>query len=281
MKKPLDEKSRDEKSRRAAMGPDDPDALLQLAKRLAREAGMLALAGRRVSVLERNTKSSTTDLVTQHDRAAEALIVERLGTERPADAIVGEEGAALDGTSGYSWFLDPIDGTTNFVYDLPAWSTSVAVAYRGETIAGAVYVPAADELFAARLGGVATLDDRPIHNSGETDLSLALVATGFSYQPSKRAAQAAVIARLITEIRDVRRSGSAAIDLCWVAAGRVDAYFEEHLNSWDAAAGELIARQAGCITSDFESGPPDPSNIVVAAPGIHAELVELIRRSRA
>ncbi len=264
-----------------AIGPDDPEALVQLAKRLAREAGMLALSGRRVSVLERNTKSSTTDLVTQHDRAAESLIVERLGAERPADAIVGEEGAALDGTSGYSWFLDPIDGTTNFVYDLPAWSTSVAVAYRGITIAGAVYVPVADELFAARLGAGATLDDRPIRNSGETNLSLALVATGFSYLPANRAAQAAAIARMITEIRDVRRSGSAAIDLCWAAAGRVDAYYEEHLNSWDAAAGELIAREAGCITSDFESGPADPSNIVAAAPGIHAELVDLIRRSRA
>ena len=160
------------------------------------------------------------------------------------------------------------------------WRTSVAVEYRGVTVAGAVYAPVAGELFAARLGGGATLDERPIRNSGETDLSLALVATGFSYQPAVRAAQAATITRLIAEIRDVRRSGSAAIDLCWTAAGRVDAYFEEHLNSWDAAAGELIAREAGCITSDFESGPADPSNIVAAAPGIHAALVDLIRRSR-
>jgi myo-inositol-1(or 4)-monophosphatase len=263
-----------------ATGPDDPDVLLRLASGLAREAGTLALAGRRGSVLERHTKSSTTDLVTQHDRAAESLIVGRLLAERPGDAIVGEEGAAHDGTSGYEWFLDPIDGTTNFVYDLPAWSTSVAVAYRGVTVAGAVFVPVAGELFAARLGGGATLDERPIRNSGETDLSLALVATGFSYQPANRAAQATAIARLITEIRDVRRSGSAAIDLCWAAAGRVDAYFEEHLNAWDAAAGELIAREAGCITSDFASGPADPSNIVAAAPGIHAALVDLIRRSR-
>ncbi len=149
-----------------ANGPDDPDALLELATRVAREAGALALTGRRGSVLERVTKSSTTDLVTQHDRAAEALIVERLRTERPTDAIVGEEGATLDGTSGYAWFLDPIDGTTNFVYDLPAWCTSVAVAYHGSTVAGAVYVPVADEMFAARLGGGATLDGRPIRCSG-------------------------------------------------------------------------------------------------------------------
>jgi myo-inositol-1(or 4)-monophosphatase len=263
-----------------ATGPDDPDALLDLAIRLAREAGTLALVGRRGAVLERHTKSSTTDLVTQHDRAAEALIVERLATERSADAIIGEEGATLDGTSGYAWFLDPIDGTTNFVYDLPSWCTSIAVAYRGATVAGAVYVPVTDELFAARLNGGATLDGTPIRCSGETELSLALVATGFSYQPATRTRQATSIARLIAEIRDVRRSGSAAVDLCRAAVGRVDAYFEEHLNSWDAAAGELIAREAGCITSDFDGGPADPSNIVAATPGIHAALIDLIHRSR-
>jgi myo-inositol-1(or 4)-monophosphatase len=134
-------------------------------------------------------------------------------------------------------------------------------------------------MFAARLGGGATLDGTPIRCSGETELSLALVATGFSYVPARRAMQAAAIARLIGEIRDIRRSGSAAIDLCWAAAGRVDAYFEEHLNSWDAAAGELVAREAGCITSDFGGGPADPSNIVAAGPGIHPALLDLIRRA--
>lgn len=260
-------------------GSDDPDDLLELAARLAREAGTSALAGRRSAVLEQQTKSSTTDLVTQHDHAAEALIVERLLIDRPRDAIVGEEGATLDGSSGYAWFIDPIDGTTNFVYDLPLWSTSVAVAYDGATIAGAVYVPVADELFAARLGGGATLNGTLIRCSDETDLSLALVATGFSYQPALRTEQATTIARLIAEIRDVRRSGSAAVDLCWAAAGRVDAYFEAHLNSWDAAAGELIARESGCITTDFDGGPADPSNIVAASPGIHTALIDLIRRS--
>ncbi len=263
-----------------ATGPDDPDALLELSSRLAREAGTLAFVGRRDSVLERHTKSSATDLVTQYDRAAEALIVERLATERPGDAIVGEEGATREGTSGYAWFLDPIDGTTNFVYDLPSWCTSIAVAYRGATVAGAVYVPVTDELFAARLDGGATLDGTPIQCSGETELSLALVATGFSYQPALRTEQATAIAQLIADIRDVRRSGSAAVDLCRAAGGRIDAYFEEHLNSWDAAAGELIAREAGCTTSDFDGAPADPSNIVAATPGIHAALIDLIHRSR-
>ena len=242
---PMNTSSAGKHSPVGATGPDDPAALFELATRVARQAGALALAGRRGSVLERSTKSSTTDLVTQHDRAAEALIVEQLRTERPTDAILGEEGATVDGTSGYAWFLDPIDGTTNFVYDLPSWSTSVAVAYHGATVAGAVYVPVADEMFAARLGGGATLDGTPIRCSGETELSLALVATGFSMFQRGAPMQAAAIARLIGEIRDIRRSGSAAIDLCWAAAGRVDAYFEEHLNSWDAAAGELDRPRGG------------------------------------
>ncbi|MGH9133586.1 MAG: inositol monophosphatase family protein, partial [Ilumatobacteraceae bacterium] len=175
-----------------------------------------------------------------------------------------------------AWYIDPIDGTTNFVYDLAPWSTSVAVARGGVTIAGAVFVPVADELFAARLGGGATLNDAPIRCSGETDVSLALVATGFAYLPARRTAQAALIARMIANVRDIRRSGSAAVDLCSAAAGRVDAFFEQHLNAWDSAAGELIAREAGCRTSDFRGGGPDPSNLVAAAPGIHAALIDLI-----
>ena len=264
----------------ATAGPADPDELLGLARRLAQAAGALALAGRRATPLRQRTKSSATDLVTQHDRAAEALVVEQLSAARPDDGVVGEEGSAVAGTSGYAWYVDPIDGTTNFVYDLPSWGTSVAVAYAGVMVAGAVFLPVTDEMFAARAGAGATCNDIPIHCSGETDLALALVATGFSYDPAARTAQAELVARLIGQIRDVRRSGSAAVDLCRTACGRTDAYLEQHLNSWDAAAGELIAREAGCVTSDFAGGPADPSNIVVAAPGIHAALVELIRRTR-
>jgi myo-inositol-1(or 4)-monophosphatase len=266
----------------SAAEPSD-DALLALAESLARAAGALALRGRRGGLddgqdhdLDQGTKSTSTDLVTRFDRLAEALLVDRLRRERPDDAIVGEEGAAVPGTSGYSWLLDPIDGTTNFVYDLPSWSTSVAVAHHGTTVAGAVYVPVTDELYAARRGGGATLDGRPLAVTSCTDLSLALVATGFAYRAETRRAQATRVARMIAHVRDVRRLGSAAIDLCHVAAGRVDAYFEEHLNPWDAAAGELIAREAGAVTSDLRGGPAVPASLVAAAPGVHAALLDLI-----
>jgi myo-inositol-1(or 4)-monophosphatase len=253
--------------------------LLELACRLATEAGALAARGRRAATttgLTTVTKSSATDLVTAHDRAAEQLIVDGLRAQRPDDAIVGEEGTAVDGTSGHEWFVDPIDGTTNFVYGLPSWSTSVAVARDGEMVAGAVYVPVTDELFAARVGHGATLDGQPIRCSERDDLALALVATGFAYAPSTRIVQAERVARLIGSIRDVRRLGSAAIDLCHVACGRVDAYYEEHLNAWDAAAGELIAREAGAVTSDFAGGRAHPSNIVAACPRLHASLLGLL-----
>jgi myo-inositol-1(or 4)-monophosphatase len=262
-------------------GRDEHDgALVQLACRLATAAGTAAAAGRAATVAEglaTGTKSSATDLVTVHDRAAEQLVVDALREERPDDAVVGEEGAAVAGGSGYAWFVDPIDGTTNFVYGLASWCTSVAVTHDGDPVAGAVYVPATGELFAARRGGGATLDGVPIRCTDRADLRLALVATGFAYDADRRRAQAATLARLIGEIRDVRRLGSAAIDLCHVACGRVDAYYEQHLNAWDVAAGALIAREAGAVVSDYAGGAPDPSNLLAAAPGIHGALRALLQ----
>jgi myo-inositol-1(or 4)-monophosphatase len=261
--------------------PHDP-ALLDLATELAQAAGQLALRGRRSARHGSNdtpastTKSSSTDLVTEFDRAAESLIVEGLARWRPDDAVVGEEGTSLPGTSGYSWLIDPIDGTTNFVYDLPSWCTSIAVAFRGHTVAGVVYVPITDELYQARLGGGATLNGHPCRVSDRSQLDLALVATGFAYEPATRERQAARVARMITSIRDVRRLGSAAIDLCHVASGRVDAYFEEHLNAWDAAAGELIACEAGATATDFAGGASRPEQLVVSTPAIHHSLLDLI-----
>jgi myo-inositol-1(or 4)-monophosphatase len=245
---------------------DDPIALRDLATALARDAGRLAFAGRR-SVHDENalgeaTKSTGTDIVTKFDRAAESEIVARLRRARPDDAIVGEEGTADSGTSGFAWFIDPIDGTTSFVYDLPTWSCSVGVAYEGTMLAGAVYVPPLDELFDGALGHGARLNGHPIAVSSESNLSLALVATGFSYFPEARRAHAERLSRMIASIRDIRRMGSA--------------YFEQGLNSWDAAAGELIAREAGAITSDFSGGPADPREMLAAAPGVHAAFVELL-----
>jgi myo-inositol-1(or 4)-monophosphatase len=261
--------------------PTAPSDLRDLAERLARGAGEIALAGRRAAAddLARATKSSRTDLVTEFDRAAEEHVVGSLRSLRPDDAIVGEEGTADAGTSGYAWYVDPIDGTTNFVYDQPAWSCSVAVAHEGVMLAGAVFVPPLGEMYTAALGHGASRNGEPISASAETDLSLALVGTGFGYDPDARREQARVVAALIGEVRDVRRLGSAAFDLCMVACGRLDVYYERHLNSWDAAAGELIGREAGAITSDFAGGTARPEQLVAAAPGVHAAFLGLLARA--
>lgn len=250
----------------------DAGELLALATALAERAGDAALGGRRGAVLEPGTKSTLTDLVTVFDKAAETTIVEGLAAARPHDAIVGEEGTDRHGSSGISWYVDPIDGTTNFVYDLPLWSTSIAAADDDGMIVGVVYAPVVGELFAATRGGGATLGGRPIHCSDRTDLALALIATGFAYAAARRQEQAAIVTDVIGAVRDIRRLGSAALDLCYVAAGRYDGYFETGLNSWDAAAGELIAREAGCRTGDHHGGPAQPGELLVATPAIFAEL---------
>ncbi|HYN33543.1 MAG TPA: inositol monophosphatase family protein [Ilumatobacteraceae bacterium] len=260
------------------MNPDIT-ALRVLAEDLARRAGAGALDGRRllgVGHVAHDTKSSPTDPVTEYDRAAERLIVDALRSSRPDDAIVGEEGADVAGSSGLEWHIDPIDGTANFVYDLPSWCTSVAVVDSDGPLAGAVYIPLTNELFSAARGRGATLDGVSIACSSATELSRALVATGFSYTAEQRAGQARRLAFLLPDVRDVRRLGSAAIDLCFVACGRLDAYFEEYLNSWDFAAGVLIAQEAGAITSDLMGGRAGSVATVAAAPGIHRDLVATI-----
>jgi myo-inositol-1(or 4)-monophosphatase len=266
----------------------DHAELRELACELATVGGTMAADGWRRdiasgtsrSTMTAATKSSRTDVVTLHDRAAEATIVASLTTRRPDDAIVGEEGTQRAGTSGLSWFLDPIDGTTNFLYGLPLWSTSVGVADAEGTVAGAVFVPATGELFAAARGDGATRNGEPIQASREADASLALVATGFGYLPARRSEQARRLAMLIENIRDIRRGGSAALDLCYAAAGMVDAYFEDGLNSWDVVAGELIAREAGCRTGDFAGGPPTPAELLVAPPALFDQLSALLVTAR-
>ena len=255
--------------------------LHELAARLAREAGAIALDGRRSvgTTMSGDTKSSNTDLVTEFDQAAEAHIVGELRRLRPGDAIIGEEGTDDAGTSGFAWFIDPIDGTTNFVYDQPAWACSIGVSHDDDMVIGAVFAPVLDELFLAMRGAGATRNGEPIRTSDESDLALALVGTGFTYRRADRAAQARVVAAIIDQVRDVRRLGSAAFDLCMVACGRLDVYFERYLNSWDAAAGELIAREAGAVTSDFRGGAARPDELLVAAPGVYDAFVELIGRA--
>jgi myo-inositol-1(or 4)-monophosphatase len=252
------------------------EELVAVACRVALEGGQLAASGRGATALDVATKSTATDLVTVLDRRAEDAIVAELARLRPSDAVVGEEGADHEGTSGVSWFVDPIDGTTNFVYGVPQWATSVAAADADGTVAGAVYIPVMGELFAAGRGRGATLNGESISCSGITDIALALVATGFSYQAANRRRQAAVVEQVIGSVRDIRRIGSAAIDLCYAACGRVDAYYEAGLSPWDVAAGELIAREAGCRTGDFAGGPPVSDHVVASAPAIFDDLVQLL-----
>jgi myo-inositol-1(or 4)-monophosphatase len=257
-----------------------PTELRDLAADLARRAGTVALAGRRQlgvgQPVAHDTKSTPTDPVTEHDRAAEELIVGLLRRQRPEDSIVGEEGAAHAGSSRYSWHVDPIDGTVNFVYDLPTWCTSVAVVDGSGPVAGAVYAPVTDELFAAARGAGASRNGEPIRCSDATELSMALIGTGFNYSPAVRRRQALRVAALLPGVRDIRRFGSAALDLCMVACGRLDGYFEEHLNSWDLAAGILIAAEAGAATSDLGDGGAGEAATVACAPGLHRALLDAI-----
>lgn len=255
----------------------DRAELLELATELALAAGRLAHTGRAErGVAEALTKSSATDMVTEFDTANEALIVGGILGARPHDGIVGEEGTDTAGTSGVHWLIDPIDGTTNFLYGLPGWAVSIAARTAEGTQVGVVYMPATDELFTAALGDGARLNGAPIGCSHTDNLALALVATGFSYLPERRAAHAQRMAVLLPQVRDMRRSGAAAPDLCSVAAGRVDIYFEQWLGAWDLAAGELIAREAGCLTGSLDGGPARPESVLVANPALFAPMQRLI-----
>jgi myo-inositol-1(or 4)-monophosphatase len=257
------------------MGVDQSD-LVELAERLARAAGDDAHRRRAAGLVEVHTKSSATDMVTDLDQRSETMIVSALREARPDDAIVGEEGAHHVGTSGIGWLIDPIDGTTNFLYALPGWAVSIAALDDAGPLAGAVYVPTFGELYCAARGKGARLNGHPIHCSDKTDLATALVGTGFAYQPGERSKQGALVARVLPRVRDIRRFGSAAADLCMVGAGRLDAYYEEGLAPWDLAAGELIARESGAVLTDRAGGPVRPGSVVAAGPALHAQLLALL-----
>ena len=257
------------------------DELLAVAADLARTAGDMALAGRKAGLRNVQTKSTATDMVTEFDRASEKLIVEGMRERRPLDAIVGEEGASVSGTSGITWYIDPIDGTTNFLYDLPAWAVSIGAEDSSGPLAGVVYIPALGEMFTATRGGGAFLNGVPIQSNTIADVSQALVCTGFSYSAEQRTIQAQRVSRFIHQIRDIRRAGAAAIDLCFVACGRIDAYFEENLHQWDISAGILIAHEAGCRSGDFSGHTPRPAEILTTAPAIFDQLSQLIMAASA
>jgi myo-inositol-1(or 4)-monophosphatase len=224
---------------------DGPAALRALAEQVARAAAVLVRehAARGVSVAA--TKSSDIDVVTAADRAAEELIRRLVLEARPDDAFLGEEGDDVPGTSGVRWIVDPIDGTVNFLYGIPEYAVSIAAEVDGEVVAGVVMDVAKDVLYAGHAGGPPTRDGRPLAVRGPAPLAHRLIATGFNYTRPVREIQAAATARLLPHVRDIRRTGSCALDLCRVAEGALDGYVEEGVHLWDHAAGGLIARLAG------------------------------------
>jgi myo-inositol-1(or 4)-monophosphatase len=255
--------------------------LMGIAAGAARAAGALLLehfAGPRTGV---GTKSSSTDMVTDADRAAEATIVDAIRAVRPDDALLGEEGGAREGTSGWRWVIDPLDGTTNFLFGVPQWAVSIACEDADGVAVAVIFDAIRDELFAASRGAGATMNGGPIEVTGATDLARALIATGFSYRPDERAAAARMLTWTLPRVRDVRRAGAASLDLAWVAAGRLDGYYEVPTEWWDVAAGGLLVREAGGeVTGIAPAGDAGPGTLA-AGPGVFGALRDLVAEASA
>jgi len=254
-----------------------PVALRELAAEAARAAGAL-LRERFAAGPERSVraKSTPTDLVSDADLAAEKIIRALLAERRPGDAVLGEEGGTSDGDGVLRWLVDPLDGTVNFLFGLPQWCVSVAVHDAAGAVAGAVYDPLRDELFAADRGGDATADGVVLGPPRDAALADLLVGTGFAYDAGVRARQGAVVAGLLPEVRDVRRLGASALDLAWAAAGRLDAYFERGVQPWDTAAGALVCACAGLEVRELPAADGLPSGILVAPPALIGALAALV-----
>lgn len=246
---------------------------LELAERAARLAGELLMARAGDPARDVASKSSATDLVSEADRAAEAAIVELVTSERPGDGLLGEEGASAESEGRRRWIVDPLDGTTNYLYGYPGWSVSVALEDEQGLAVGVVHNPARDETFRAERGGGCELDGVRVGVRRDAALETALIATGFSYLPEVRAAQGETLARVLPQVRDIRRGGSAALDLAWLAAGRLDGYFERGLKPWDWAAGRLLVTEAG---GEVEALTGDPPGLVAAAPELLRLLAPLV-----
>ena len=259
----------------------DLKELAALAEDVAREAADLLRSGLSQGRGTVTTKTSDTDMVTEMDTAAEELIVGRLSEARPDDSILAEEGADRTGTSAIRWVIDPLDGTTNYLYGHLRYGVSIAAEVDGETVVGVVADPSLDEVFTATKGGGAFLNGEPITHSDHDDLATALIATGFSYLPEDRVRQAQVLTTVLPAVRDIRRHGSAALDLCWAACGRVDAYYEVGLQPWDIAAGVLVASEAGAVVCGVDGGPASAESVMAAAPGMAQALLRLLAEAGA
>ena len=260
--------------------PELLDELHDVAIAAALEASVLAHEGRRQGVEVAATKSSLTDVVTEMDRKVEALLVDRILSQRPDDGILGEEGADHVGETGIRWVLDPIDGTVNYLYDNPMWAVSVAAEIDGATVVGVVAAPALGETYVATAGRGARLHDATgVHVLRVNDpvpLDSALVATGFGYTRDRRVAQARVVDVVIPRVRDIRRGGAASLDLCFVGAGRVDAYYERGPQPWDLAAGGLVATEAGARMEGLHGRAAGHDLILAAGPHLFGPLHDLL-----
>jgi myo-inositol-1(or 4)-monophosphatase len=256
------------------------DPSVALAIKVAKGAGDLLLD--RPSDMGVQTKSTATDIVTLMDQRAEAFIVSELGKARPDDSVLGEEGANKEGKSGFQWVIDPIDGTVNYLHNLPHWCVSIGLIEQtsGEAVAGVVYAPILGQMYISSRGlGSWVIDHevpRQLRVSTCSDLSKALVGTGFGYLSSRRSGQVRVLQEVLPQIADIRRLGSCAIDLCLVADGVLDGYYERGVNPWDHAAGGLIAREAGAVTSGLHGALESSEMMVVANPVIHAKLLAIL-----
>lgn len=272
------------------MGSEEPlerdfiDELLMRAILSALAAGDM-LVNERAGDLEVDSKGAPTDLVTVMDRRSEELLADHLLSGRESDGIVGEEGASVEGTSGVRWIVDPIDGTVNYMYRLPEWAVSIAAELDGEVVAGVVHAPALGETFVAGKGKGAALHKQGVQRklvvNQAPSMDRALVATGFGYDVGRRTKQAEVVSQVIPRVRDIRRAGAASVDVCSLAAGRVDAYYERGLKPWDHSAAGLIASEAGATIGGL-NGEPAGENFYLAAPEpLFSDLSELLTRLNA
>jgi len=258
----------------------DSLAIAEFAIELARDAG--ALLQQRPENLLISTKSTATDVVTQMDQQAEKFIVSRLQQYFPDDSVIGEEGAFIQGSSQFQWVIDPLDGTINYLYNLPAWSISIARVNRvtGDSQVGVVEAPELSRTFWARQGHGAKLEHGgstvSLHVSDCADLGQALIGTGFGYREDRRAGQARVLNTVLPMVRDIRRLGSCAIDLCLVAQGVLDGFYERGVNPWDHSAGALIARESGAVVSGLHGTVESDEMIVVANPLVHQQLAKAL-----
>jgi myo-inositol-1(or 4)-monophosphatase len=257
--------------------PPAATELRDRARRVALEAAEAVRRGRRHGIGAVTAKSSATDPVTEVDRSTESLIVERLLADRPDDSVLGEESGHRDGGSEVRWVIDPIDGTVNFVYGIPAYGVSIAAEVSGELVAGAVVDVARDEVCSAAGGHGAEGPQGRLTTTAVADPARALIGTGFGYRPERRRAQADVLTRVLPSVRDIRRCGSAALDLCAVARGRLDGFYELGLEPWDRAAGTVIVREAGGVVRELPVEHDDATVTVAAGPDLIDPLVDLLR----